>query len=115
MEHRWMMIDKCGGNVAATYDRAIIWEAVQFNVAEVCSKCSGGVTAGVRYQVFHPCAHLTAAEIVKRAEPRRPGTSSIEEEIEKICADVPEDEWNKLPTGLSENLDHYIYGTEKGK
>ena len=42
-------------------------------------------------------------------------TRSIEEKIEEIMADVPEEEWAKLPPDLSDNLDHYIYGTPKRK
>jgi hypothetical protein len=33
----------------------------------------------------------------------------LDEEIHKI----PEAEWEKLPSDLSANLDHYIYGTPK--
>ncbi len=38
---------------------------------------------------------------------------TIEEKIQQIAAQIPEDEWNKLPTDLSDNLDHYIYGIPK--
>ncbi len=40
-------------------------------------------------------------------------TRSIEEKIAAIWADVPEEEWAKLPPDLSDQLDHYIYGTPK--
>jgi hypothetical protein len=36
---------------------------------------------------------------------------SLEEKIAAIVAAVPEAEWEKLPADLSDNLDHYIYGT----
>jgi len=26
---------------------------------------------------------------------------------------VPSEEWNRLPADLSENLDHYVYGTPR--
>jgi hypothetical protein len=42
-----------------------------------------------------------------------PDTRSIEEKIEAIVADVPEEEWARLPPDLSDQLDHYIYGTPK--
>lgn len=37
----------------------------------------------------------------------------IEEIIDEIFADVPESEWEKLPADLSDQLDHYVYGTPK--
>jgi hypothetical protein len=38
---------------------------------------------------------------------------SIEEEIASIWADVTEEEWKTLPPDLSEQVDHYVYGTPK--
>jgi hypothetical protein len=38
-------------------------------------------------------------------------TRSIEEKIAEIVAEVPEQEWAKLPSDLGDQLDHYIYGT----
>ena len=43
------------------------------------------------------------------AEARKP----IWERIQDITADVPDEEWEKLPTDLAEQHDHYIYGTPK--
>ena len=37
----------------------------------------------------------------------------IEEVIREIVARVPEEEWDRLPPDLSEQHDHYIYGTPK--
>ncbi len=37
----------------------------------------------------------------------------IWEEILELTADVPDAEWDKLPTDLAEQHDHYIYGTPK--
>ena len=28
-------------------------------------------------------------------------------------ADVPQEEWDRLPADLTDHLDHYIYGTPK--
>jgi hypothetical protein len=33
--------------------------------------------------------------------------------IEAIGAQVPQEEWAKVPTDLSKNLDHYLYGLPK--
>ena len=38
---------------------------------------------------------------------------SLEDKFAEIVADVPSEEWEKLPTDLGDNLDHYIYGTPK--
>jgi len=33
--------------------------------------------------------------------------------IDEIRAQVPAEEWKKLPTDLSKNIDHYLYGSPK--
>ena len=38
---------------------------------------------------------------------------TIEEKIQQIAAETPEEEWKMLPQDLSDNLDHYVYGTPK--
>lgn len=38
---------------------------------------------------------------------------TIEQKIQQLSAQVPENEWDRLPPDLSDNLDHYIYGTPK--
>ncbi len=35
----------------------------------------------------------------------------IWEEIQELTAGIPDEVWDKLPTDLSEQHDHYIYGT----
>jgi Arc/MetJ-type ribon-helix-helix transcriptional regulator len=37
----------------------------------------------------------------------------IWETIVRIGKEVPEGEWSRLPTDLSKNLDHYLYGSPK--
>jgi len=37
----------------------------------------------------------------------------IWEEILESTADIPDEEWDKLPTDLAEQHDHYLYGTPK--
>jgi hypothetical protein len=34
--------------------------------------------------------------------------------IDKIRAQVPDEEWKKLPTNLSKNIDYYLYGSPIG-
>jgi len=40
-------------------------------------------------------------------------TPTIEDQLRAIWADVPEEEWNRLPADLTDHLDHYLYGTPK--
>lgn len=42
-----------------------------------------------------------------------PNAPTIEETLAAIVADVPKEEWDRLPPDLSDNLDHYVYGTPK--
>jgi hypothetical protein len=35
------------------------------------------------------------------------------DEIAKLRAQIPEEEWDKLPTDLAKNVDHYLYGHKK--
>lgn len=34
-------------------------------------------------------------------------------EFQELARQVPQEEWDKLPKDLSDNLDHYLYGTPK--
>jgi hypothetical protein len=42
-----------------------------------------------------------------------PTARPIWEEVLEIGASVPMEEWEKVPTDLSVNLDHYLYGSPK--
>lgn len=33
--------------------------------------------------------------------------------VEEISAQVPQEEWEKLPKDFSKNIDHYLYGSPK--
>jgi len=37
----------------------------------------------------------------------------IEEIIQELAAEVPQAEWDRIPRDLTDNLDHYLYGTPK--
>ena len=45
--------------------------------------------------------------------PFDPDAPPIWEVIAKIGESIPEEEWKKVPTDLSYNLDHYLYGSPK--
>jgi hypothetical protein len=44
-----------------------------------------------------------------------PGLPSFLQFVEEISAQVPREEWKKLPKDLSKNIDHYLYGLSKDK
>jgi len=52
---------------------------------------------------FHPVGEA-------RYDPTAP---PIEDILAKLAREVPQEEWKKLPQDLTDNLDHYIYGTPK--
>jgi len=58
---------------------------------------------------------LPAIPVIENEPAALKDTRSIEEKIAEIVADVPEEEWAKLPPDLGDNLDHYIYGLPKNK
>jgi len=37
----------------------------------------------------------------------------IEDLLEELARDIPQEEWDKLPSDLNENLDYYLYGEPK--
>lgn len=40
-------------------------------------------------------------------------SQSIDKIFAAIAQDVPDEDWSRLPTDLSKNLDHYLYGSSK--
>ena len=54
-------------------------------------------------------AKMPAASQVEDALPREP----IWERILERSAAIPDEEYDKLPTDLAEQHDHYLYGTPK--
>ena len=40
-------------------------------------------------------------------------TPLVEDVLRTIAADVPPEEWDRLPSDLTDDLDHYLYGTAK--
>lgn len=39
--------------------------------------------------------------------------SPIEDVLRELAQDIPQEDWDKLPPDLTDNLDHYLYGTPK--
>jgi len=47
------------------------------------------------------------------SEETNPEAPAIEDVLADLASGVPEGEWRKLPADLTDNLDHYLYGTPK--
>lgn len=54
-------------------------------------------------------------QILKQAEELAEGENkpTIWERIRAHSKNIPAEEWEKMPTDASENLDHYLYGAPK--
>lgn len=52
-------------------------------------------------------------ELTAKKDQFDPNALPIEEVLAALWADVPKEEWDRLPADLTEHLDHYIYGTPK--
>ena len=50
---------------------------------------------------------------VESSESQNDSAQSFLRLIDEIRAQVPDGEWKKLPTDLSKNIDHYLYGSSK--
>lgn len=51
--------------------------------------------------------------LAERSEQLDPTVPAIEVVLADLASRVPEQEWNRLPADLTDNLDHYLYGTPK--
>lgn len=45
--------------------------------------------------------------------PYDPAARPIEDVLAELAGEVPEEDWNRLPPDLTDNLDHYLYGTPR--
>ncbi len=56
-------------------------------------------------------------ELLQKQENHLHGISSsamsLDATFERIAKDVPDADWEKVPSDLSKNLDHYLYGANK--
>jgi hypothetical protein len=50
---------------------------------------------------------------VRMIKPKNKSTESLWEMAARLRAQVPPEEWDKLPTDLAKNVDHYLYGAKK--
>lgn len=54
-----------------------------------------------------------AEENQPNSSQQSPSLPSFLQFVEEISAQIPREEWEKLPKDLSKNLDHYLYGSPK--
>jgi hypothetical protein len=76
----------------------------------------GHVVSGVIQldeSVVLPDGAVVHVEVATATQNLDPNTPTIEDRLRAIVADVPKEEWDRLPADLSDNLDHYVYGTPK--
>jgi antitoxin (DNA-binding transcriptional repressor) of toxin-antitoxin stability system len=64
------------------------------------------VRAGIEVVIEYD-AHPVA--VIRPALP----APSLERTFAAIAQEVPDGEWERLPSDLAKNLDHYLYGTSK--
>ena len=57
--------------------------------------------------------HARERQSNPQTKPPEERVQTVDEMIDAITADVPEDEWARLPTDGAEQHDHYLYGTPK--
>ncbi|WP_416674109.1 DUF2281 domain-containing protein [Egbenema bharatensis] len=56
---------------------------------------------------------LDFVEFLDQKTQPQPAEKTIWEEVDELMAEVPDEEWKKLPTDGSYQHDHYLYGTPK--
>ncbi|MBX7061854.1 MAG: hypothetical protein K1X52_09360 [Pyrinomonadaceae bacterium] len=64
----------------------------------------------VRVRMLSPEQQQEVLQFVEDLEPPR---RSLLEIWRELSTDIPEDEWEKIPSDASVNLDHYLYGAPK--
>ncbi len=74
--------------------------------ASNCASLLDRVRAGAEAVIEHD-AHPVA--VLRPAAPAQ----SIDKLFAAIAGDVPDEDWARVPTDLSKDLNHYLYGTSK--
>jgi hypothetical protein len=58
--------------------------------------------------------HVQSLDIVRTQVPEyHSEVPPIEDVLSSIASEVPQEEWDKLPPDLTDDLDHYLYGTPR--
>jgi antitoxin (DNA-binding transcriptional repressor) of toxin-antitoxin stability system len=51
--------------------------------------------------------------VLRAAAPEPSPDQSLDRIFASIVRDIPDEDWQQVPADLSQNLDHYLYGTPK--
>ena len=74
------------------------------------------VTGRGRFEPMGALTEVTLADSITLVDDGRPSSltdaPAIQARIAEIFSDVPDEEWEKLPSDLSARLNHYIYGVD---
>ena len=52
-------------------------------------------------------------ELLPAATPPEQAPPSIEDVLARLASEVPAEDWQRLPGDLTDQIDHYVYGTPK--
>jgi len=61
----------------------------------------------------HTLTTAKQEEVLRFVESLTAQRKPLLDEIREMYEDVPDSEWERLPSDASENLDHYLYGAPK--
>ena len=79
------------------------------SVDDAMSEAASLLLERLKHEQAQAVPKNTAANEEPTSSPRKP----IWERILERSAAIPNEEWDKLPTDLAEQHDHYLYGTRK--
>ena len=96
-------------NLPESLERSILAEVHSGHFASV----DDAITEAVRLLLRQNHRSEAGPEKAGAGEQTAPFQKPIWERIQEMTADVPDEEWDKLPADLAEQHDHYIYGTPK--
>ncbi len=88
-----------------------IWERVTIQPGGVVEVKNPGLPTGAEAEVWIQVPDLPGSGSPEETPggQRRP----IWEVVEEIGARIPPEEWQKVPSDLSQSLDHYLYGAPR--
>ena len=58
---------------------------------------------------MQPIPNSDQQEIIEKAH----NCPYCKPDLKQFAKEIPQEEWDKLPDDLNDNLDHYLYGTPK--
>jgi prevent-host-death family protein len=96
-------------NGQSVYNQRMGNRVIHISVAEAASDFAGlldRVRAGDEVVIEHDARPVA---VLRSAAP----APSLDQAFAAIAQEVPNAEWERVPSDLAKNLDHYLYGTSK--